>query len=379
MPPNAKFLQITFGVDNVKVASPASSAELTLRAKNSVVESNHFYKAPLPAGCSTKEFYKRAIFQPGFYRKFCVYCDKIIDDNPESIFWARTPSPGSVIFAHRVIKANRKLLHHICGDARDTWRDKKYSGFNKVLAYLFSKIVILQLYKIIKYENSVNLTSGSRLYDFSSALSNRTYQFLDVVSNGVECVNLKKNQSEILNVVFVGRIVDDKGVFELLSAFKKAVDKLGSVYHLTVVGDGPDLLKLKEVISNYGLLSSVKLTGVLDASGVSEVLRQADIVAIPSKTNEGFPRVIFEAWSHCVPVIVSQIGGISTFVVNNQNAQIVSPGSVSEIFMALLKCKDSVFYAKLKKGAQNSKIKSTQKYWSEVLINIVQKEFACEK
>ncbi|MBD3842443.1 MAG: glycosyltransferase family 4 protein [Campylobacterales bacterium] len=375
MPPNAKFLQMTFGEENVKVISPAAFAATLSFKPNSVIESTCFYEAPLPAGCTTKEFYKRSIFDRGFYKRFCRFCDQVIEENPTAIFWARTPSPGGIIFALRVIKAKRKLLHHICGDARDTWKDNKYRGFNKVLAYLFSKVVVKQLHKIICYEKTVNLTSGSRLFDFAANQSSHTHQFLDVVTNGVECSSLIKDRGDKINLAFIGRVVDDKGVFELLAALKLAIDKLGSVYHLTVVGSGPELPRLEKLVVDLNLNAFVMIKGVLDANGVSDVLRETDIVVIPSKTNEGFPRVIFEAWSHCIPVIVSQIGGISAFVENNRNALVVKPGSVNGIYNALLQCKDPLVYKQLKEGVIHSKEISTQEYWSETVTNIVKMEF----
>lgn len=66
MPPNAKFLQMTFGTENVKVISPSKQAFEQRFTPNSIVHSSNFYKAPLPAGCTTKEFYKRSIFKRGF-------------------------------------------------------------------------------------------------------------------------------------------------------------------------------------------------------------------------------------------------------------------------------------------------------------------------
>lgn len=378
MPPNAKFLQMTFGDSNVKIISPSEVSQSIKSKPNSVVDSLRFYKAPLPSGCTTKEFYRRTIFQPGFYRDFCDYCDFVIANNPDAIFWARTPSPGGVIFAFRVIRANKKLIHHICGDARDTWKDNKYHGYTKILAFLFSKVVVIQLKKIISYSNVVNLTSGSRLFDFSSKYSNKTNQFLDVISNGNNQSELKEGELRKFNITFIGRIVDDKGIFELLLAFKRVIEVNGDGYHLTIIGGGPELEKVKAFIVDLAITEFVTIRGILDADEISQVLSKTKIVVIPSKTNEGFPRVIFESWSHSVPVIVSKIGGISAFVVDNDNALVVEPGSVDDIYHALIKCSDPALYSILRQGAIISKAISTQKYWSNELINIIEDGFDCD-
>lgn len=378
MPPNAKFLEMTFGECNVKIISPSKTVSILDFKPNSTIAGSNFYKAPLPPGCTTKEFYKRSIFQRGFFRNFCDFCDQVIADNPDAIFWVRTPSPGGVIFAFRVIKAGRKLLHHICGDARDTWRDNKYQGLNKVLAFLFSKVVVMQLKSIIKYNNTVNLTSGSRLFDFASHYSNKTHQFLDVVTNGVDCEKYQQPSQIKMRISFIGRIVDDKGIFELLYAMKKLIDSYGSVCHLTVVGSGPDLQHVTLKTAELDLAEYISFSGVLDSSGVSNILRETDVVVIPSKTNEGFPRVIFESWAHCVPVIVSRIGGISAFVVDKKNALIVEPGSIEGIVEALIQCLDTNKYIALKKGVIQARVVATQQYWSNNLQEIIKLEFINE-
>lgn len=371
MPPNARFLQLTFGENNVKIISPVSESIKRVKVQNSKIKPSHFYTAPMPAHCSTKDFYKKALFQKGFYRNFISYCDRIIDDNPNSIFWARTPSPGSVIFALRVVNRKKDLIHHICGDAKETWRDNKYKGIFKIIAFLFSKIVLTQQKKIISYEKTINLTSGSKLFNFSKKYSLKTHQFLDVISNGAT-----KNHNIVNNTfvfTFIGRIVDDKGIFELVDAFEEVSQNNDLKCVLHIIGDGPDFNKLESFISLKKLNNEIKLFGIKSHHEISDFLLKSSCVVIPSKTNEGFPRVIFEAWAHLVPVIVSNIGGISAFVSNEHNSLVVKPGSINDLKIAMIKIMKPQFREAIVKNIiLNHKI-STQKYWSSTLLRILKK------
>jgi glycosyltransferase involved in cell wall biosynthesis len=372
MPPNSKFLQMTFGEDNVKVISPVSDDSKKLKIKNSNVKQRNFYSPPMPANCSTKVFYKKVIFQRNFYKKFKLFCDKVIDDNPNAIFWARTPSPGSIIFALRVIKKQKKIIHHICGDAKETWRDKKYKGLTKILAFFFSKIVLAQQRKIISYHNTINLTSGSKLFKFSKKYSSKTYQFLDVISNGIN--REKKIFTKTFNFTFIGRIVDDKGVFDLVHAFNFISANKIYKCNLNLIGDGPDLEKLNNIILKLKLKNKIKLHGMKNQQEISELLSISDCVVIPSKTNEGFPRVIFEAWSHYVPIIVSNIGGISAFVLDEKNSLIIKPGSINDLKVAMIKIMKPQFRETIINNINlNYQKISTQKYWSSTLLKIIKK------
>ncbi|WP_105258038.1 glycosyltransferase family 4 protein [Pseudoalteromonas sp. T1lg88] len=376
-PTSAAFLQDCFGQDNVKVCSPvdklANPERLSIQKSSTCVSKKRFYIPPLPANCTTKDFYKNALLRPGFFRSFINFCDEVIAENPHALFWARTPSPGSIIFALRVIKAGKPLLHHICGDARHTWKDRKYRGINKLLALVFSFIVRLQINYICKYEGAVNLASGSELEKWAKTKApSRTHQFVDMMTKS-KSVTSKQSQS-LKTILFVGRVVHDKGVFEILEA-------MGAHPHisLTVVGEGPDLEQVKAVVAESPTLKSrVKFEGQVAFNKLPKYFESADCVVIASKTNEGFPRVIMESWVHKTPLIVSQVGGISAFVKDKYNAVVVKPGSPKEIAEAFTYLSVEENYQQIKDGVDDMVQYSLQSYWVAQLKDIVNDNFKDE-
>lgn len=364
MPPNLRFLQLTFGEENIKVISPLNEEGKT-KAINSFIDKDKFYVAPVPENYSTKTFYLNIILKPSYLSKFLTFCDTIIDSNKDAIFWARTPSPGSILFAFRVLKKNRKLIHHICGDAKETWKDAKYRGLTKLIAYCFSKVVLYQQKQIVKHKNTINLASGSKLFNFSQRYSPKTFQFLDIITQDKKEIKPVYDIKEF-TFTFIGRIVDDKGIFELISAYKKFIAVKGQIIKLNIIGDGPDFGKLKLLI---GERKDIHLHGFQNQEEIAKILTTTKCVVIPSKTNEGFPRTIMEAWSFGLPIIVSQIGGISAFVKNEINGLIVEPGDINQLYHAMLRISNSNTYNEIVRNIKNNSEISTQKYWSDQLIN----------
>ncbi|TMO52882.1 glycosyltransferase [Pseudoalteromonas phenolica] len=368
---SAAFLQDMIGVDSVKVISQSIVGENSPEGAGTIIKEDNFYSSPWYD--STMDFVKKSIFKKGYLRKFIDVCDKAILENQDSIFWARTPSIGSVIFALRVIKHNRSLVNHICADGFNTWKDRKYKGVNKVLAFVFAQILKQLLIKICKYENVQNLCTGQALFDFSAKHNKEnTYQFVDTMVKRISSNQRSTSNKELLNCLFVGRLTEDKGIFELLSVAKRLSGKVK--FH--VVGGGEIRSELEKRILLDGLESSVIFYGQVKNHDVIELYKIADFVAVPSKNNyEGFPRVIMESWSSGKPVVVSDVGGIHAFVKDGVNGFIVPPGDVDELEVAILKFCNKKTLDDISSNLNQIQKYTLQAYWAEKAKEIIKNQF----
>jgi glycosyltransferase involved in cell wall biosynthesis len=122
-----------------------------------------------------------------------------------------------------------------------------------------------------------------------------------------------------LRLLFVGRIEDaSKGVLWL----REILDGLPETISLTVVGDGPDLPKLKRRLINHA--SRVHFTGAVDPSRIPAFMVEHDVLIMPSRF-EGLGMTMIEAMAGgCVPV-VSHIRGVTTNVVDDGRNGILFP------------------------------------------------------
>ena len=89
---------------------------------------------------------------------------------------------------------------------------------------------------------------------------------------------------------------------------------------LLLVGEGPEASQLRRTAPR-----NVEFVGSVPQHEVSEFLRGARALLVPSLWYEAQPRVILEAYAAGVPVIASRIGGLPDLVVDGTSGLLVSP------------------------------------------------------
>ncbi len=144
---------------------------------------------------------------------------------------------------------------------------------------------------------------------------------LNVIHNGIGEI-YKAPKNKIKNIIFVGRLVKDKGVHLFLDAVKTLSTKYKS-WNFIVVGS-PYLgnIKTETKFSKYISLlinqlgSNVKLTGYLPYSESQSIINKSEIMVIPSIWNEPFGLVVAEGMMHGCAIITSDNGGIPEVIKN---------------------------------------------------------------
>ncbi len=126
-----------------------------------------------------------------------------------------------------------------------------------------------------------------------------------------------------INVLFLGLIGENKGVYNLLPAFAEAVKNVPQLF-LRIGGDG-EVDKARALAHELGLESHVEFLGWVGGNEKNELLRDADIFVLPSY-NEGLPVSLLEAMSWGIPVISTTVGGIPDLVEDHVNGYLISPG-----------------------------------------------------
>ena len=129
-----------------------------------------------------------------------------------------------------------------------------------------------------------------------------------------------ENESLIL---FVGYLDIFKGIFELVDAFYDINTKNKNV-KLMMVGTGPKKAELKKKISKLNLNGFVIFTGEIPPFEMHNYYHAADIFVLPSYT-EGLPISILEAMACALPVVATDVGGVSEIVKDGSNGFVVQP------------------------------------------------------
>jgi glycosyltransferase involved in cell wall biosynthesis len=110
-------------------------------------------------------------------------------------------------------------------------------------------------------------------------------------------------------VVFVGRLIKEKGLQILLSALD-LLRQRGLVLDLTVVGPGPAAETCKEISRNLGLDRQVTFVGAASPAQIAEIYNTHKIAVVPSLCEEGFGLVALEAIACGCAVVGSISGGL---------------------------------------------------------------------
>lgn len=111
------------------------------------------------------------------------------------------------------------------------------------------------------------------------------------------------------SVLFVGRLSREKGVEELISAWRLSGADSGS--HLTIAGDGP----LRQAIdSSTADDPSISVVGRQSPDRIKDLMDRAALVVVPSMGHETFGRTVVEAFAAGRPVLATRTGALSELV-----------------------------------------------------------------
>ncbi|MCA9353490.1 glycosyltransferase family 4 protein [Candidatus Nomurabacteria bacterium] len=137
---------------------------------------------------------------------------------------------------------------------------------------------------------------------------------VELIYNGVEVPSfVEKTQNEIPKLTFVGRLALPKTPEKVIEAVRILEKKYERRVEVEIIGDGPDMEDIKDLVEGMSLSDRVFLLGALDRRSVLQKLTQSSVFVLPTLW-EGFPMTILEAMASGTPVIASDVGGIKEAV-----------------------------------------------------------------
>lgn len=168
--------------------------------------------------------------------------------------------------------------------------------------------------------------------------------------------------------IFVGRLVKDKGINELVAAFTKLTKELNSTKNSfskhsvnNKINRSPKLLLVGPLESELDPLMPETLMEIEQNKNIITVGYQSDVrpfmavadaLVFPSY-REGFPNVVMQAGAMDLPSVVTNINGCNEIIKNNENGMIISVKNSNEIYNALLKLMlDQNLYLKTKSACR---------------------------
>lgn len=135
------------------------------------------------------------------------------------------------------------------------------------------------------------------------------------------------------NMLFIGKICADKGIYDLLKALEDNRDRFGGRVHLKLAGPG-ETAELESYIREHNLSDMAQYVGTLYGADKDRELRAADALILPSHF-EGLPVVLLEAGTYALPSIATTVGSIPELIADGVNGTLVPPRDTAAMGAAI--------------------------------------------
>jgi len=158
---------------------------------------------------------------------------------------------------------------------------------------------------------------------------------IEVIPYAVEMPSRKASRHDEATILYVGRLVERKGVAYLIDA-SASLPKA----RIVIIGDGPEREALENRAKERGVTDRVEFRGWVTPGDLDRAYSSATVFALPAVVDkrgdtEGLGMVLLEAMSYYVPVVTTALGGITDIVENDQTGLIVPPNDSEALAAAL--------------------------------------------
>jgi glycosyltransferase involved in cell wall biosynthesis len=128
--------------------------------------------------------------------------------------------------------------------------------------------------------------------------------------------------------------VRTKGLYESVQALAQARE-LGVAAHLTIAGDGPELKPLQRSVRDLGLSACVFFAGPARGERKLTLLREADVLLLPTYHSEGLPYALLEGMAAGLVPVVTRTAAIPDVVTQDEHGLFVPPRDPEAIAQAI--------------------------------------------
>lgn len=290
------------------------------------------------------------------------------------IVHTHTPKAGIVgMLASKLAKVPVRL-HTVAGLPllEATGFKRKILDFVEKLTYKYATKVYPNSFGLLDIINENNYCNSNKLKVIANGSSNGidTSYFNPNLFSEDEKSKLRKELSikkDDFVFIFVGRLVKDKGINELISAFNLLQSEVSNLKLLLVGNFEPDLDPLSDET-----LDTMKKNDSIISVGFKMDVRPyfsiSNTLVFPSY-REGFPNVVMQAGAMNLPSIVSNINGCNEIISEGKNGLIIPLKDEKAIFEAMKKITNPSIYETMKSNARKVIVDNyeQEKVWNAIL------------
>ena len=154
-----------------------------------------------------------------------------------------------------------------------------------------------------------------------------------VIPNGVKDFGARNSITSVDVFTFVGRLEEQKGLHVGLLALASILQKKANL-RINVVGIGNHIF-FHKLSMDLGISQNIFFYGACSHLVTLKILKETDLVFVPSTSTEGFSMVAAEANLMAIPVVASDVGGLPQTILDGKTGIIFSAGDVSKLCQAI--------------------------------------------
>ena len=304
---------------------------------------------------------------------------KILKSLNPSIIHTHTPKAGLMGMIAGKILGIPIRMHTIAGMPLMSFR-----GLIKIVVKLTEKLTYGAATNL--YPNSIGLMNyiiengltkkeklkvlangGSNGIDIKKFTPNEFKQNKNFKNNFKRDIGIKEDE---LIFVYIGRLHKDKGILELLNAFKVISNEFAAKLLLVGPTDKYTKKSLPQIFETLETHKDIFYVG--RRNDVRPYYYISDVLVFPSY-REGFPGVVLEAGAMGLPSIVTNINGCNEIIENGVNGLIVEPKNEEQLKDAMIRLyKDKKLRIKL---ANNSRKVIVEKFSNKIVWEAMKNEY----
>lgn len=225
-------------------------------------------------------------------------------------------------------KAGKKVVFHIHGGGFINFYNNECKSSKK--KYIIS--ILKKANKIITLSDEMKSFLVSKKIEPSKII---------IINNGV-FVPKKNKKEKNNNYVFLGRITENKGIFDLINVVKKVIVMYPD-FKLLICGSGENQ-RLCALIDKYKLKNNVEFIGWINGNQRDQILKKSSYFILPSYF-EAMPMSLLEAMAYQVVPIATNVGSISTIIKDDNIGYIYEAKDNEKLYKIILEAKNNNKFA----------------------------------
>lgn len=220
------------------------------------------------------------------------------------------------IFVKKAYKKKKKIIIHQHAGSFNSFflkesSAKKQEKIKRIFSMAEKVIVLSEEWKDFFIQNNIS-----------------SFEKIMVVHNGVEIPTKKEKDYSNKNVMFLGRLDEKKGIYDLIKAIPLILEKCPDA-EFYFAGDG-EMQKSQEMVKTLSLNDCVHFEGWITKNEKEALFGKCSVFILPTYF-EAMPMSVLEAMSYGLATITTEVGGIPQIVQKGENGVFVTPGDIEGI------------------------------------------------